>query len=1131
MPTHLYLPELSKDNKLSEPPQPGVWDSRQGERRLSVLADAIAVPPGVNDIHSVPDPWAQVILFDRALFDDGHTLHWQVMGEWRGILALLGLRERMGLQSLQAYEVDLRAKPAAVPNLLSAVLRRVLPNDPDVLHPEDTWAHFYILSNDAAGASARGVPFGMTSPTTLVAAGAYYPSAFTEAEVPWFRFDRYANRNLLTDPVKVLAETDRNALAEWVWEVRAQFAERTKNTTSARIGPMLTALQSFAEELAPGKGASKDGAKNFSERGLGLSYGSARLLDRPHTPEQRELSHLMLEGDVAHAKRYVLIDMQAAEKLGKDAKEVVVYRDVTLATVRSRLPRSVEDASGFVDAQREPELRWCTSKFFFQPFLVYQQGTQTGSSGSAPNPFPGCRPVTVMGVADPRQILLPLQEEATELFTADYLAKHFSVEWKGSEGALCRLRLLVRSASLPDEHGTTTQGEPRVIVITHLYPPDMMVKMPALPPAVGVWPNLRMGNRWQRYFIFESWHGLSQKQTDDVVVRPLKQTPSSARLLKSGVEVFQIHEVQQFPEVLSCQMAPRETKGMFEARPQALMLLQAPEQSPVSAHRSAALGIDFGTTGTSIYWSWSNDGSPRQMEFKDRMLRVTAYDKNALGTITRELFIPARDWSTGKILSVYQVFSDPAPQEVLDGHVLFSDDQNPGSFIAGEKSGVRSQLKWGDDRQNEAADGFLAQLCSQSLLELVSQGADTVDIRYSYPTAFSVTDEARFRGIWRRVIARIAGSTAITLTNNGDDKENREAVAATRFFAQGRQGLSISRGALTVDIGGGTTDVALWSKDAETSQPALLAHLSVMLAGQDMFLEPILLKPEVLRVLDPSIPIESLLEKKDHPDAYKAQLDALIASRGEAMLEALAGREDRVKEFLSVMTTGLCGLGFYAGLLTGRLAQVGAYVPQDRLPVFVGGNGSRLLKWCAINHFVPEMPIYRKLAASIVAGCRIGYPETNVKVEISLSPKPKEEVAFGLVAYGLGSNAGQLKINEDYTNPLAGESYEVRGAGTQPWSSSTNGQNLRDNELDVTPGLPIFREFVKAAGLSLEDDTLSRLQDKVNDQITGISQKAALLPRGEQEARAVDPLRKEPLFIMAVKELLRMQIDQWVDHA
>ncbi len=1142
--TPLYLPELLDGNKLSEPPQPGVWDSRQGERRLSVLADAIAVPPGVNDIHSVPDPWAQVILFDRALYDEGHTLHWQVRGEWRGMLALLGLRERMGLQGLQAHEVDLRGKPAAVPNLLSAVLRRVLPNTPEkgshggpggvatdesgVLLSGDSWNRFYLLSNDVSNATARGVPFGMTSPTTLVAAGAYYPGAFTEAEVPWFGFDRYANRNLLKDPAKVLAAGDKTALAEWVSAVSAEFAKRTAEGSSKRIGGMLRVFQEFLKELAPEGVQVKDPGKIFSaERSLGLNYGLANLLDRPHMPEQRELSHLLLDGDVPNAPRYVLIDMQAAEKLGKDAREVVVYRDVTLATVRSRLPRSAEDASGFVDAQREPELHWCTSKFFFQPFLVYHQSTQAASSGTAPNPFPGCKPVKVMGVADPRQILLPLQEEVTQLFTAEYLAKNFSVEWKGSEGALCRLRLLVRARSLPDEHGVTTRGEPRVIEITHLYPPDMMVKMPGM-PAVGVWPNIRMGNRWKRYYVFESWHGTAK--TEDLVVRPLKRTSSYARLLKSGAEVFQVHELREFPEVLTCQMAPRETRGMFETRPQALMLLQAPEQSPVSAHRSAALGIDFGTTGTSLYYLLDTSDKPSRMTFENRFVPVTAYDKNALERMTRELFIPARQWSAGNILSVYQVFSDPAPKELLDGHVLFSNDQEPASFIAGEKSGVRSQLKWGDDRQNEAADGFLLQLCIQSLVELVAQGADSVDIRYSYPTAFSVEDTARFIGIWRRVIDRMKEVTDISLTNNAQQMENREAVAATRYFASGK-GLSVSRGALTVDIGGGTTDVALWSRDTQTNKPALLAHLSIMLAGQDIFLEPIRRKPKVLTDLDPGIQIESLLEKRDHRDAYNAQLDALIASRGKAMLEALPGREDRVKDLLSTMTTGLCGLGFYVGLLTGRLAQVGAYVPQERLPVFIGGNGSRLLRWCAINHWVPEMPIYRKFADCIVAGCRIGYPETNVRVEILLSDDPKEEVAYGLVAYGMGSNAGQLKINEDYTNPLAGESFEVRGAGTQPWNSSPTAENLRENAVTVTQGLPVFQAFVKAAGLTLEPDTLSRVQDAVNDHIADISQKASLLPRGEMDARAVDPLRKEPLFIMALKALLRMKIDGWVNHA
>ncbi|WP_263384338.1 hypothetical protein [Granulicella arctica] len=1120
-----YLPKLKSgnDNTVSLPSEPGVWDEKQGYNRMGALAKAIDVPPGGSAVHSVPDPWARVLLFARALYSKDHTLHPQVLGEWRGLLGLLGLRERMGMEGLTAYEVDLTSSER--PDLFSSVLSRVLPDDGDELRKGDSWSQVYVLKYSISGAEGSGNAFAMTSPTTLVATGAYYSNAMTEAEVPWFLMEPSSGRKMLTDPTYVLSTEERRALAEWVLLVRAAIGD----TETPSCGKVLTALKEFADDLDAGARL-VDEDKALSQRRLGLNSGIANVLERPMKPAETHLSHLVIEtAAVTNGIRYVLIEPDIAKSFRKDPKEVVVHRGITLATQKSRIPEAQTGVKGAL----EPNVLWLTPEFFFQKFLIYDdpgRPSSSATSSSVSNPFPGCRKVVPVGPADPRRILLPLNEEITDLFTADYLAANFSVEWKNNKETVCRLRLKLKSVSLPDEKGNAREEETREFEISKTYTGLQLIKLTTL-PAVGVWPNVRSlpavaakGSPWLRYYLFESWRGTTK--IDDFVVRPLRSAGAELRKNESGADIFQVHALKAYPDFLTCEMGPRDVDG-YEVRPKALMILNEPDVKMPQGNRRAALGIDFGTTGTSIYWAWAESSSvPQQMEFKDRMLRVTEYDSSQFANLTRELMLPAQDWSTGKILSVYQVFSNPAPVEVLDGHVLFANDASPGTFITGNQNGVRSDLKWGDARQSEAADGFLTQLCFESLLELVLEGAESVDIRYSYPTAFSVEDKARFIGIWSRVIARVRKAVGIHLSNNQEEKENREAVAATRFFTQSKLELSFSRGALTMDIGGGTTDVALWSNDKENNA-SLMAHLSVKFAGRDIFLEAVRNKPEVLKILDPTLSI-NLPDRVKNLDAYNAQLDALISSRGDKMLDGLPGNEEDpvVKELLSIMTAGLCGIGFYTGLLTGRLAQVGVYVPQERLPLFVGGNGSRLLEWCAIKYFKPEMTFYKKLAASVLAGCRVGAPEVTAKVEITLSPKPKEEVAYGLVAYGHGSE-NELQISEDYTNPMAGESFEIRGAPNGLWSETPTAASVRAKAVKVDPTMPTFRLFLTSAGIRVSNRTLTRVADRINDQLATMGTEAAKLQGADADQHALDPLRKEPIFIMAVKALLHLPIGEW----
>src|SRR5579871_4348281 len=116
---HAYLPKRKSGtgNRFPDPQAAGVWEERPTQ--LSHLAEAIEIPSEPQRVYSIPDPWARALLFDRALYDESHKLHSIVLGEWRGLLALIGLRERRGFESFSVRPVTL---DGSRPHSFSSVL-------------------------------------------------------------------------------------------------------------------------------------------------------------------------------------------------------------------------------------------------------------------------------------------------------------------------------------------------------------------------------------------------------------------------------------------------------------------------------------------------------------------------------------------------------------------------------------------------------------------------------------------------------------------------------------------------------------------------------------------------------------------------------------------------------------------------------------------------------------------------------------------------------------------------------------------------------------------------------------------------------------------------------------------------
>ncbi|MGH6636085.1 MAG: hypothetical protein ACRED0_08100, partial [Gammaproteobacteria bacterium] len=203
-----FLPPLGDDRRIPELEGPGRWEGHEVGIYLQRLAMAMDIEADATarfaDVVSVPDVWAHPLVFTAIWLDDGHAAHEEVISEWRGLLALLGLsrHDRIAIDFSVIDLSDLSRDPwkaargvtpvadedaGRAPNLM-AILHRHMPRL--VLTPNQSWNNLAIVH-----IAAR--PVGLVIPPTLVCPAREYNDA-----IPQWVYWRDPETGRLADPTK-----------------------------------------------------------------------------------------------------------------------------------------------------------------------------------------------------------------------------------------------------------------------------------------------------------------------------------------------------------------------------------------------------------------------------------------------------------------------------------------------------------------------------------------------------------------------------------------------------------------------------------------------------------------------------------------------------------------------------------------------------------------------------------------------------------------------------------------------------------------------------------------------------------------------------------------------------------------
>lgn len=840
------LPKFKENAPFPRPDRPREWIEQHGSlKRLgqSLLVDDEPFSDVDEPIRAIPDPWAQARTFAEALIDEEHSMHRTFRSQWRGLLALIALRKLCAAD----YSLDTRPVSLGGTHLFEKVLRRLSPRLA-LGNNLDLWHQPAIVYATATG--ARTTALAMMNPACLVSPGRL-ASKISIPNIPW------ASKGL-SDPLALsgdlaLPAAHLVALSAWVENLRSKLASLPHSTAGEAVRQR---LQQFGDDIAAQLGVSPLAARVGQGFNPDLdpayqSLWSTVELEELANPAATSECRLVLKpgSERGPLKGIILVDESLGKTGGKTGREILVWGMRTLSELLMSKPKLEE-------VKREAASHGylvVTADDLFTPRAVRLRK----------NPKISGHPLSLKDMLLPlRPLVLLLDGSMPSLVDADSDSARASVS--------LRIKLDRAGGTAPHtltRHYRSEAGDGNALLV-----PDANWAF----FNAAVWPNFRTSS-WSSYFARLYY------QTDSEQIRPRRALsrqiieaaledaadPAEAVLTLSRINIGlgpdagqswyrQSETISDFKRD-AIQTSDRGFEAIFytdheddrgEADAGCVWLdIKTVETSPVPT----SVAVDFGTTNTVACFK---DRKP--VQFQQRLVNPISFEDNATIQQQRELFrwqfadfMPPdrRDLPTPTVAISREGRNQDAEISVFRNVIYFSPaaafGQN-GAKAELEKyreffSRAMFNLKWSDDEAHvRAASDFLEQLMMMIAAEAAAKGNDPKRLNWRFSLPDSMPDKTR-----RKFHNHLSNLTAFISPDGRLEGLYSEGMAAAKYMLAGNSGAKVTPGSINaiLDIGGGTTDITLWSHD----EP--LWRGSFRIAGQSFFTRTIVQNPQILRTI------------------------------------------------------------------------------------------------------------------------------------------------------------------------------------------------------------------------------------------------------------------------------------------
>ena len=949
------------DPPLAGGAQAGEWQGRD-QQSLGTIAKSLVYEVATTRVNSLPSPWSRALQFEQAVLNSRYPTRSSLLEELFGGMACLGLWEMFGLR-MDAQRVALlehadlrddavgsfsRSLASSLPDGSTALSRQ-----PDGRNP---WEVVYVFT-------LQGSVVGFSSPSTL-----FCPTVHLAQPIQgmsWTGSGRFGN------PVEFLGAPQRQALADWFSHVKNGMLNAKDLQSQSTAGQMAEVLDFFISQLSGVRLNTPTLSDSGRVANLPANPVALALLSRPAKGGVSASQATLDLGDrlkspltdTPTGKPVVLVDPNMPNKLGISAADICLHKSATLESIGFD-PQQLERQYG-------QEIFVITPDQIFLDELYLVAGEQALMHSWLPSRLDGVPLVN----GKPVTPLLPLRPEIRSLFSSRELQER------------CELRVMQSSVSSELEIRITLplQGQRDGYSISRTYPLKEQNLVAEDLPVITLWPYVS-DERWSLYYLFceDSPTALTVDGFADY----------DRKFGQDGQQVVKYFTTRHFPDLVRLSERGQD-RGLLPVTPPA---------SSTDMGTQWQVGIDFGTSFTNFFID--EGGGPQRRHLETRVVSLTLSQKEERQRLLNQYFVPEEmlpNAINGGNPSTATAISLRGWQEVI-GQVpeLFHEARlrvpSPGEFGGAE---LRTGFKW---EQMQYQKPFLKELALLISANAAANGAKALQWSVSYPSAFSPNEVARYRRVWVELCADLNDLTGLSHalhTKGAEGGLQTEAVAFASYFGnfQNRQMVHTS----CLDVGGGTTDISLWQDNR------LVHQVSVPFAGRDISSQLLRRKPSFLKSLFPPS-----LTADINDDEARARQDRNFTSRLDNIMrygsdELLAGRLDMLvnqkstlqqplQQFLSLLAVSFGGIYHYLGHVQRVLREEGKLSRSTPTPVYLGGNGGRLINWIDASSSFQKGGDTDRLMEMLqikAAGCKAGNASTT------LSDAYKDETACGLISSGV----------------------------------------------------------------------------------------------------------------------------------
>lgn len=1007
----LLLPQLKIGHNVPDSEKQGEWRV-QNRSIFANIADAIDTSDVTtpSDISSVPDVWARPLTFQSALRQDSnHPLRKRCVQEWRGLLSLLALREYMG------YRVDIVPVSFEENHPFENALRTLAPKPVQLeVSQSYSWVDTLIIRYE-------NIPVGALCPATLVYTGVDYNTRLNA-----IHSNLKDDKGYLTPPDN---PNELRKMGEWLQAFQTEFNNLVPRETpdKDRINDISALINDWLREirirlnLQPSESLNDPNVKiaaAYSGPALNsiVNYRVYQALLKPLLREGRRtgtISDVLLAVPVLRSNyntfnnviviseglltdpQMCIYDNQHLTNLGGNAKTCIAsfFQEASGQKIGSKADLTTNN-----DIWIRPE------KYFLTDVLLKGQAGSILTENE-----------TDFNAKDGK-FILPFRKEILNFFSPEDIVINCRPAYSTPDGG----NTIVFSFYLP----VKSSGTPRDVKFERVYKGSGAVPSPGegfireiQSPVVDMFPNY-LDASWRRYYLFQS--NVDQYNVKPVTPVPLvgvegtpapvapkvitKEFQDSSVKYKQKVRITEINGDNAFPDALEFMTASGEMLGV--------VLMQKPSQKPAALSGKWTVGVDFGTSNTTVYIHDGKNANVMNMNLAQHFRRVTKGREEEEKYLVHNYFVPNREISH-PFPTTLRVYNEAYQNKLLLDYTIYFPLETEYNLPAN----VYGDIKW--DGTTDKTKGFLTNLVFLILVDAIAARKETLRFEYSFPKSFNDTHKNSIVGMWKLIFDELIFGDSVTSSfkmvaadpikittwpnNIGADIVIDEGLATGRYFGSdvtnksGTHG-NVVLGAICLDVGGGTTDISVWHDNG------IIMDTSVLMAGRELA-ELFRSKPALRHTLFPEPACIALEDKVTDSRQFGTRLNVILKREEDYIKRKLVSslNDSNIELLKQLIALEFGGFAYFSALMTiaaneGSGGLLREKIDQNGIGVYWGGNGARFLNWLDNGTYNRE-GIAFKVLANIYGNALKRF---NIPVKLSSylhvqSTAPKHEVAGGIV--------------------------------------------------------------------------------------------------------------------------------------